>query len=49
MHFDKEKIIGLCFATRKQIDLCGRNNLNWIEDSSNATDKYTRNFSGIKK
>jgi tRNA(Ile)-lysidine synthase len=45
--FDKERKIirPLLFATRQQIESYAEdNNLNWVEDSSNATDKYTRNF-----
>ncbi|HEX5151914.1 MAG TPA: tRNA lysidine(34) synthetase TilS [Parafilimonas sp.] len=45
--FDKERKIirPLLFVTRRQIELYAEeNNLNWVEDSSNATDKYTRNF-----
>lgn len=42
----KRKIIRpLLFATREEILLYAKeNNLRWTEDSSNATDKYTRNF-----
>ncbi len=45
--FDKERKIirPLLFATRKQIEgYAEQNNLDWVEDSSNSTDKYTRNF-----
>ena len=45
--FDKERKIirPLLFATRKQIEAYAEeNNLDWVEDSSNSTDKYTRNF-----
>jgi len=45
--FDKERKIirPLLFVTREQIESYAEdNNLNWVEDSSNATDKYTRNF-----
>jgi tRNA(Ile)-lysidine synthase len=45
--FDKERKIirPLLFATRKDIKIYAEeNNLAWVEDSSNATDKYTRNF-----
>lgn len=45
--FDKERKIirPLLFATRKQIaKYADENNLDWVEDSSNLTDKYTRNF-----
>jgi len=45
--FDKERRIirPLLFATRKQIEeYAEENDLNWVEDSSNITDKYTRNF-----
>lgn len=45
--FDKKRKIirPLLFATREQIELyANENNLRWVEDSSNATDKYTRNF-----
>jgi tRNA(Ile)-lysidine synthase len=45
--FDKERKIirPLLFATRQQIEsYAADNNVNWVEDSSNATDKYTRNF-----
>ncbi len=35
----------LLFATRKEIEeFANQNNLSWVEDSSNASDKYTRNF-----
>lgn len=42
----KRKIIRpLLFATREEIlHYAKKNNLRWVEDSSNATDKYTRNF-----
>ena len=45
--FDKERKIirPLLFATRKQIEeYTEQNNLDWVEDSSNSADKYTRNF-----
>lgn len=45
--FDKERQIirPLLFAKREQIKTyAAENNLTWVEDSSNATDKYTRNF-----
>lgn len=45
--YDKERKIirPLLFATRKDIEAyAAENNLNWVEDSSNLTDKYTRNF-----
>ncbi len=45
--FDRERKIirPLLFATRKDIEIYAEeNNLAWVEDSSNATDKYTRNF-----
>lgn len=45
--FDKERKIirPLLFATRKQIEkYADENNLDWVEDSSNLADKYTRNF-----
>lgn len=45
--FDKERKIirPLLFATREEILLYAKeNNLSWVEDSSNATNKYTRNF-----
>ena len=45
--FDKERKIirPLLFATRKEIaKYADENNLDWVEDSSNLTDKYTRNF-----
>ena len=45
--FDKERKIirPLLFATRQQIvSYADDNNVGWVEDSSNATDKYTRNF-----
>ncbi len=45
--FDKERKIirPLLFAKRSEIELYAKENgLNWVEDSSNATDKYTRNF-----
>ncbi|MEP7317640.1 MAG: tRNA lysidine(34) synthetase TilS [Panacibacter sp.] len=35
----------LLFAKREEIELYAKeNNLSWVEDSSNASDKYTRNF-----
>jgi tRNA(Ile)-lysidine synthase len=35
----------LLFATRKEIEQFAiKNNLSWVEDSSNASDKYTRNY-----
>jgi len=35
----------LLFATRKEIEAFAiQNNLSWVEDSSNASDKYTRNY-----
>jgi len=35
----------LLFATRKDIEaFATQNNLSWVEDSSNASDKYTRNY-----
>lgn len=46
-NFDKgRKIIRpLLFATRNDIDLYAKeNNICWVEDSSNSTNKYTRNF-----
>jgi tRNA(Ile)-lysidine synthase len=41
----RERIIRpLLFATRKQIaDFAEKNNIVWMEDASNASDKYTRN------
>jgi tRNA(Ile)-lysidine synthase len=45
--YDKERKIirPLLFATRKEIFAHAKeNNLAWVEDSSNTTDKYTRNF-----
>jgi tRNA(Ile)-lysidine synthase len=45
--FDKERKIirPLLFATRKEIQKYAEQNmLGWVEDSSNTTDKYTRNF-----
>jgi len=45
--YDKERKIirPLLFATREEILAYAKeNNLNWVEDSSNASDKYTRNF-----
>jgi tRNA(Ile)-lysidine synthase len=45
--FDKERKIirPLLFATRNEIVLYAKeNNITWVEDSSNLTDKYTRNF-----
>ena len=45
--YDKERKIirPLLFATRKQIAAyADEHNLDWVEDSSNLTDKYTRNF-----
>ncbi len=43
---NERKIIRpLLFATRQDISVYAKeNNLDWVEDSSNATDKYTRNF-----
>lgn len=35
----------LLFATRKEIEAFAvQHNLSWVEDSSNASDKYTRNY-----
>jgi tRNA(Ile)-lysidine synthase len=35
----------LLFATRKEIEqFATENSLSWVEDSSNASDKYTRNY-----
>ncbi len=35
----------LLFATRKEIEqFATENNLSWVEDSSNASDRYTRNY-----
>ena len=35
----------LLFATKQEIQQYAKeHNLNWVEDASNATDKYTRNF-----
>jgi tRNA(Ile)-lysidine synthase len=35
----------LLFASRKEIEQFAKeNNLSWVEDSSNASDKYTRNY-----
>jgi tRNA(Ile)-lysidine synthase len=45
--YDKERKIirPLLFATREDILMYAKeNNLDWVEDSSNATEKYTRNF-----
>jgi tRNA(Ile)-lysidine synthase len=45
--YDKERklIRPLLFTTRKEIlAYAEENNLKWVEDSSNTTDKYTRNF-----
>ncbi len=45
--FDKKRKIirPLLFATREQIKTYAEeNDLDWVEDSSNFTDKYTRNF-----
>jgi len=45
--FDKERKIirPLLFATRNEIACYAEENgLDWVEDSSNLTDKYTRNF-----
>lgn len=45
--YDKERklIRPLLFATREHIlNHAIKNNLSWVEDSSNATDKYARNF-----
>ena len=44
---DKERKIirPLLFASREEIaQYANENNLSWVEDSSNASDKYTRNF-----
>jgi len=39
----------LLFAKRGEIELYAKeNNLTWVEDSSNALDKYTRNFFRLK-
>jgi tRNA(Ile)-lysidine synthase len=46
-NFDKERKIirPLLFATRKEIEAyAAENNIEWVEDSSNAVNKYTRNF-----
>ena len=41
----KNLIRPLLFAKREEIkQYVSDNNLNWVEDSSNASDKYTRNF-----
>lgn len=45
--FDKERKIirPLLFASGNEIEgYAKENNLSWVEDSSNATEKYTRNF-----
>ncbi len=45
--FDKERKIirPLLFVTRDEIKMYAeKNNLEWMEDSSNLSDKYTRNF-----
>ncbi len=45
--FDKEKKIirPLLFASRKHIkNYAAENNISWVEDSSNLSDTYTRNF-----
>ena len=45
--FDKERKIirPLLFATREDILIYAKeNNIAWVEDSSNLTNKYTRNF-----
>ena len=45
--FDRERKIirPLLFATREDILMYAKeNNINWVEDSSNLTNKYTRNF-----
>jgi tRNA(Ile)-lysidine synthase len=45
--FDKERKIirPLLFAKRQDIEgYAKENNIHWVEDSSNATNKYTRNF-----
>ncbi|ULQ57402.1 tRNA lysidine(34) synthetase TilS [Flavihumibacter rivuli] len=34
----------LCAGKEELVDFAKEHNLNWREDSSNATDKYTRNF-----
>ena len=44
---DKERKIirPLLFTSRKDIELyANENNLTWVEDSSNSTEKYTRNY-----
>ncbi len=39
----------LLFAKREEIEAYAKeNNLNWVEDSSNASDKYTRNLFRLK-
>ena len=46
-NFDKERKIirPILFATREEIkQYAQENNLSWVEDSSNSSDKYTRNF-----
>lgn len=45
--FDKKRKIirPVLFAMRKEIEAyAATNNISWVEDSSNVTDKYTRNF-----
>ena len=45
--FDKERKIirPLLFATREEIFMYAKeNNISWVEDSSNLSNKYTRNF-----
>ncbi len=45
--FDKERKIirPLLFATRKEIEIYAEENyIKWVEDFSNSSDKYTRNF-----
>lgn len=45
--FDKERKIirPILFATREEILMYAKeNNIGWVEDSSNLTNKYTRNF-----
>jgi tRNA(Ile)-lysidine synthase len=47
MPFDKKRKIirPLLFASRKDIvEYANEQNINWVEDSSNAASKYTRNF-----
>jgi tRNA(Ile)-lysidine synthase len=46
-NFDSERKIirPLLFATREQIkQYAQENSISWVEDSSNSSDKYTRNF-----